>query len=133
MVEHTSREFGIEVESRSEGSRFPIPRSIAHEILMVIREGVFNSVLHGKPARVGIEIVYGRDDLQVRVRDDGTGFDPAAVARDGRAHYGIEGMRERVERLNGKIEWKSQIGQGTEVRFRIRRAALTPARHKVEL
>ena len=133
IADHTSREFGITVESRSEGSRFPIPRSLAHEILMVIREGVFNAVLHGKPSRVQIEIAYGRDDLQVRVRDNGGGFDPAAVARDGRAHYGIEGMRERVERLNGRIEWTSQAGQGTEVRFRIRRAALTPAREKIEI
>jgi signal transduction histidine kinase len=71
--------------------------------------------------------------LQVRVRDDGAGFDPAAVARDGRAHYGIEGMRERVERLNGKIEWTSHAGQGTEVRFRIRRSALFPPREKIEI
>jgi signal transduction histidine kinase/ligand-binding sensor domain-containing protein len=133
IAEHTRRECGIAVESRSEGPLFPIPRSIAHEILMVIREGVFNAVLHGKPARVEIEIVYGRDELQVRVRDDGAGFDPAAVARDGRAHYGIEGMRERVERLNGKIEWTSHAGQGTEVRFRIRRSALFPPREKIEI
>lgn len=135
IAEHTSREFGIAVEARSEGSRFPIPRSIAHEILMVIREGVFNAVLHGRPSRVEIEIAYGRDDLQVVVRDNGAGFDPAAVARDGRAHYGIEGMRERVERLNGRIEWTSRTGtgHGTEVRFRIRRAALTPAKEKIEI
>jgi signal transduction histidine kinase/ligand-binding sensor domain-containing protein len=133
IAEQTRREFGIAVEARSEGSRFPIPRSITHEILMVIREGVFNAVLHGKPARVGIEIVYGRDDLQVRVRDDGAGFDPAAVAQDGRAHYGIEGMRERVERLNGQIKWTSQAGQGTDVWFRIRRSALFPTQDKIEI
>jgi signal transduction histidine kinase len=55
------------------------------------------------------------------------------MARDGRAHYGIEGMRERVERLNGKIEWTSHAGQGTEVRFRIRRSALFPPREKIEI
>jgi signal transduction histidine kinase/ligand-binding sensor domain-containing protein len=133
IAEQTRREFGIAVESRSEGSLFSIPRSIAHEILMVIREAVFNAVLHGKPSRVEIQIAYGRDDLQVRVKDDGAGFDPAAVARDGRAHYGIEGMRERVERLNGTIEWTSHAGQGTEVRFVIRRPALFPAREKIEM
>jgi ligand-binding sensor domain-containing protein/signal transduction histidine kinase len=133
IAEHASHEFGLAVEMRSEGSRFPIPRSIAHEILMVIREGVFNAVLHGKPRRVEIDIVYGRDDLQVRVNDDGTGFDPASVGRDGRDHYGIEGMRERVERLNGRIEWRSHAGQGTEVRFRIPRSALQPAREKIEI
>ena len=133
IAAQTSREFGIGVISRSEGSQFPIPRSIAHEILMVIRESVFNAVLHGKPSQIWIEITYGRDDLQVTVRDDGAGFDPGAVARDGRDHYGIEGMRERIERLNGQIEWKSQAALGTEVHCSIRRAALTPAREKIEI
>lgn len=132
IADHTRREFGIAVDARSEGSLFPIPRSIAHEILMVIREAVFNAVLHGKPSHVWIDIVYGRDDLTVRVRDDGTGFDPEAVSHDGRAHYGIAGMRERVQRLNGKIEWISGK-QGTTVRFRIRRAALAPVREQIEI
>jgi nitrate/nitrite-specific signal transduction histidine kinase len=41
-------------------------------------------------------------------------------------------MQERVRSLNGRIEWISARGQGTTVRFAIRRSALFPSKEKVE-
>jgi ligand-binding sensor domain-containing protein/signal transduction histidine kinase len=133
LAEHTGKEFGLAIECRSQGTRFLVPSSIAHEVLMVIREGVYNAVLHGKPARVWIEFCYGDDDLEIKVRDNGSGFEPGTTPTDGKPHYGIAGMRERVERLHGKIEWMSQRGEGTTVRLRLRRSALFPAKEKVTL
>jgi ligand-binding sensor domain-containing protein/signal transduction histidine kinase len=132
LAEHTSREFGIAVASRSHGSPFPVPNSIAHEILMVVREAVYNAVLHGKPAHIWIECVYGPDGLEAKVRDDGAGFDPPTIPSDGQPHYGITGMRERVQHLNGRIEWISSPGDGTMVRFTVPRSALFPAQVNVE-
>lgn len=132
IADHASREFGVAVASRSEGSPFPVPNSVAHEVLMVVREAVYNAVLHGKPAHVWIEFRYRPDEVEVEVRDDGAGFDPGAVPSDGQTHYGITGMQERVQRLNGRIEWISSPGQGATVRFVIQRTALFPAREKTE-
>jgi signal transduction histidine kinase len=132
IADHASREFGVAVASRSEGSSFPVPNSVAHEVLMVVREAVYNAVLHGKPAHVWIEFRYRPDEVEVEVRDDGAGFDPGAVPSDGQTHYGITGMQERVQRLNGRIEWISSPGQGATVRFVIQRTALFPAREKTE-
>jgi ligand-binding sensor domain-containing protein/signal transduction histidine kinase len=133
IAEHTNREFGIPVYCRNEGTPFSVPNSTAHEVLMVMREALYNSVLHGKPTRIWIEIMYGIDDLKVTVRDDGVGFTPGATTPNGRMHYGMAGMRERIERLNGNIEWISAREEGTTVRFRIRRSALFPAREKIEI
>lgn len=131
LAEQTSKEFGISIECQSEGQRFLIPTSIAHEILMVIREGVYNAALHGKPSRVSIELCFGKDDLKGKVSDNGAGFELGTMPADGKPHYGIAGMRERIERLNGKIEWTSAPGQGTSVRFRLRRSSLFPVGEKV--
>jgi signal transduction histidine kinase len=128
ISEHTSREFGVAVTSSSTGSPFPVPNSMGHEMLMVIREAVYNAVLHGKAAHIGIEFSYGSEGVEVRVRDDGSGFDPGAVPSDGQAHYGMTGMQERVQRLSGRIEWISARGQGTTVRFVIPRSALFPSK-----
>jgi signal transduction histidine kinase len=106
---------------------------MAHEILMVIREAVYNAVLHGKPAHIWIEFTYSAGQLEVTVRDDGSGFDPGTVPGDGQPHYGITGMQERVRSLNGRIEWNSTRGQGTTVRFVIRRSALFPSKDSVEV
>lgn len=133
LAEQASKEFGTSVECQSDGQRFLIPTSIAHEILMVIREGVYNAVLHGRPSHVFIQLCYGKDDLKCKVSDDGFGFELGAMPADGKPHYGIAGMRERIERLNGKIEWNSTPGQGTSVRFRLRRSSLFPVGEQVEI
>jgi signal transduction histidine kinase len=133
IAEHASREFGVAVTSRSAGPPFSVPSSMAHEILMVIREAVYNAVLHGKPAHIWIEFTYSAGQLEVTVRDDGSGFDPGTVPGDGQPHYGITGMQERVRSLNGRIEWNSTRGQGTTVRFVIRRSALFPSKDSVEV
>jgi two-component system nitrate/nitrite sensor histidine kinase NarX len=48
-----------------------------------------------------------------RVRDDGKGFDPAAVPGD--LHVGLRIMRERARRIGGELEVRSEPGAGTEV------------------
>jgi len=49
------------------------------------------------------------------VRDDGKGIDPEILEAGARAgHYGLPGMRERANRLGGKLEFWSEAGAGTE-------------------
>src|SRR6516225_3594210 len=61
-----------------------------------------------------VEIKYA-DDLVLRVRDNGSGIDPdiAEPAKDG--HFGIRGMRERADRICGKLTLVSSPNNGTEV------------------
>jgi signal transduction histidine kinase len=47
------------------------------------------------------------------IRDDGIGFDPAATAETRNGHFGILGMRERVEMAGGSWELDSVAGGGT--------------------
>jgi signal transduction histidine kinase len=49
------------------------------------------------------------------VRDDGKGFTPGAQAGATQGHFGLTGMRERIERLNGTLRIASTPGQGTTV------------------
>jgi signal transduction histidine kinase len=51
----------------------------------------------------------------VEIEDDGCGFDPSIIhSPDGR-HYGLIGMRERVEKLEGEFGLTSSPGKGTRV------------------
>jgi len=61
---------------------------------------------------------FERGGLQVEVHDDGCGFDPSLSAGNG--HYGLIGMRERVEKLGGEFRIASEVGKGTKVLLRIR-------------
>ncbi len=124
IAARTSEEFGIAVDSTEEGRPFNVRASVARELLMVIREAVYNGALHGHPQSIEIKLTYSRDELNTIVRDDGCGFDAAALKPEDAKHYGIEGMRERVERMGGRLCIVSIPALGTTVSFNIRRAYL---------
>jgi signal transduction histidine kinase len=124
IAARTSEEFGIAVGCVAEGRPFSVRGSLARELLMVIREAVYNGALHGHPRSIQIKLVYTRDELKSSVTDDGCGFDATARLTEGAQHYGIEGMRERVERMGGRIGIVSEPARGTTVSFSVRRSHL---------
>ncbi len=124
IAARTSEEFGIAVGCVAEGRPFSVRGSLARELLMVIREAVYNGALHGHPRTIQIKLVYTRDELKSTVIDDGCGFDATARLAEDAQHYGIEGMRERVERMGGSIGIVSVPARGTTVSFSVRRSHL---------
>lgn len=57
---------------------------------------------------------------KILVEDTGTGFDPAKVGSDGRGHYGMAIVRERIEKMSGgTMEIHSVIGEGTTMEITI--------------
>jgi signal transduction histidine kinase len=85
----------------------------------VAREAVYNAVRHGQPSKVVIRAHFEPDAMSLEVDDDGCGFDPvAAMAVEGN-HFGLVGMRERIESLGGQLEVRSSTGQGTRVAIKV--------------
>ena len=98
--------------------RFNVRRDIftdatAHTVLCVIRELVSNAVRHGQAKVVRVAGEYHDDTLSFSVRDDGVGFDVSRSPGPGEGHFGLEGIRERVRRLNGVFSIESQPGGPT--------------------
>ncbi|MGC2401536.1 MAG: triple tyrosine motif-containing protein, partial [Acidobacteriaceae bacterium] len=121
IAARTSGEFGIPVHCAEEGRPFSVSAPLARELLMVIREAVYNAALHGHPRSIRIRLVYTRDEFVSSISDDGCGFDAATLQDNGGQHYGIEGMRERVERMGGRLQIVSGPGKGTTVSFSLHR------------
>ena len=59
--------------------------------------------------------------IELTVRDDGRGFVPGIQQGVEQGHFGIEGMKERVERLGGSLAIESTPGGGTTVRANVSR------------
>jgi ligand-binding sensor domain-containing protein/signal transduction histidine kinase len=127
MTEQVSHEFGIPVECRISGSPFEFEQSTAHELLMVAREAIYNAVRHGRPTKVQLGIRFDPDECSVKVQDDGSGFDPETVSSLPAGHYGLIGIRERVNRIGGKLMLNSRSGAGTELIVHIPRKHSTPS------
>jgi signal transduction histidine kinase len=129
MTQQISHEFGVPVEYRMAGVPFDLDQSMAHELLMVVREALHNAIRHGQPGKVRVSVDFGKNDLMVQVEDDGGGFDVAVVSGSSNGHYGVVGMRERARRMSGELALESQSGEGTRLTLRIpRKASIVPSR-----
>jgi signal transduction histidine kinase len=81
-------------------------------LLWIVREAVTNAACHGRARDVTVEVRAGRP-VNVRVRDDGSGFDPEMAGRL-RSGFGLISMRERAEAIGAAVTIRSN-GAGTTV------------------
>ena len=90
------------------------------EIYRIAREALWNAFRHAQARLIEAEIAYSGKMLRLRIRDDGTGIDPAILDQGGRAgHWGLPGMRERAKRIGGQLDVWSRPGAGTEIELSI--------------
>ena len=104
--------------------RFNVPRErfsdkTAHAILHIIRELATNAVRHGHATHVKVAGSIEGDELRFSVRDDGCGFDPNACPGMDEGHFGLQGVRERVNNLEGFVEVTSAPGKGAHIAVRL--------------
>lgn len=85
-------------------------------LFRMIQESVQNAVKHASPTLIQVNIYVDKTDVSVSVRDDGVGFD---VHQKKDKSFGLIGMRERVEMLDGDLELNSTIGKGTSIYIKI--------------
>jgi len=97
------------------GRQQPLNPSIQQEIYRIGREALLNAFCHSGAKRVEFELEYADRELQMRIRDDGTGIDPQVLRNGRKGHWGLVGMRERAERIGGFLKISSSPSSGTEV------------------
>ena len=105
---------------------FAIPRgkmtdSTAHNILSIIRELTVNAIRHGKASSVGIIGEMREARIVFMVEDDGCGFDPANLPGLDDGHFGLCGIRDRLNRIGGSFSIESIPGRGTKVSVEVGR------------
>jgi ligand-binding sensor domain-containing protein/signal transduction histidine kinase len=121
MTRQVGSEFQVPVAWSMSGTPFAVTEPVAHDLLMVAREAVHNSMLHGHPAHVNVALTYKSSELVLDLNDDGCGFDPQQMDRENGHHFGLKGMKERVERSGGKFHLASAPGNGVRIEVRLPR------------
>lgn len=104
--------------------RFGVPRSsladsTAHMILGIIRELATNSVRHGAATQIRVAGSVENGEVAFSLADDGCGFDPLLAPGFEQGHFGLQGIRERVAAMNGRVIIDSAPGKGTRVEVRL--------------
>ena len=105
--------------------RFNVPRKalsddIAHVLMRIVRELVQNAVRHGGASQVKIAGSLDGDSLRFSVNDNGRGFDPATRPGVMQGHFGLQGIHERVNQLNGELSIESAPGKGAKISIRLK-------------
>jgi two-component system sensor histidine kinase DegS len=107
---------GIVCRFNVTGDERRLPRDVEEAIFWIIQEGLTNVRRHAEAKTVEIMLDLQKQKARLRIRDDGTGFDPEGYQEEGaRRKLGLLGMRERAATVAGNMTVRSQQGQGAEV------------------
>jgi signal transduction histidine kinase len=99
------------------GDPRPMHADVEVTLLRAAQEALANVAKHAKASRVGLTLSYMEDLVTLDVRDDGVGFEPNTKRANGSTNggFGLAGMRQRVQRLAGRLDIESEPGGGTAI------------------
>ncbi len=103
----------IEVDLQATGDRLNDAEQTV--VLRLVQEALQNVRKHARPTHVLVSSRIEGDGWVLEVRDDGQGFDVAAVASRGRRNFGLQFMRERAGLIGARFEVRSRPDGGTVV------------------
>lgn len=117
LAERRQADSGLRVRLDVEPVRLdPVVESAVYRL---VQEALTNAAKHAEAQTAEVRLVAHDGVIEVEVRDDGRGFDPAEES----SGFGLVGMRERVELLRGAFSVESEPGSGTTVTARIKTAS----------
>lgn len=117
LAERARDRAGLEVRTEIEPLQDPVAPLVEAACFRIAQEALTNVLRHSEARRVMVALYSRPGSLVLRITDDGTGFDLAAIrARPHRGHgIGVQGMEERAVLAGGALEIRAVAGGGTEV------------------
>jgi len=120
VAEETSQGRGAIFKAVVEGRVRDLHPLVLEECYCIGREAIINALSHSEGQHVEAEIAYDARQFRLRVRDDGRGIEPKILEAGGRSgHWGLQGMRERAEKIGGQLRFWSRPETGTEVELTV--------------
>jgi PAS domain S-box-containing protein len=86
---------------------------LENALYRIAQEALTNACKHSQSREVRVVLAQEGQNVRLEVRDSGTGFDVKSV-KDG--HFGLEGIRQRVRLLGGRLAIESGSGAGTLIK-----------------
>jgi two-component system NarL family sensor kinase len=111
------RRFGIDV--RLDIEQITLAPELTGPLFLIAQEAVTNAGRHANASIVSVSLTTAGTHVELRVTDDGHGFDDLAPAMsEGSGHIGLASMRERAELINGRLSIESSK-RGTTVKVQV--------------
>jgi signal transduction histidine kinase len=114
LVDESKSSLGLEIDLKIKGPKQRLDPLIETVIFRVVQEALSNVSRHAQTSQCSLELIFASQNVILRVSDAGIGFDLHETLSPPRG-WGLAGMRERTESLNGEFSIRSNPGQGTTV------------------
>lgn len=113
LMDRFHRQSGLRVTFHQRGLDGPFPPEVETAAFRIVQEALTNAARHAGVPTANVVLTRDARALEIRVTDDGRGFDPTAIDRH--ATGGLSGMRERAEWLGGSLRVETAPDAGVRV------------------
>jgi len=112
LVKESTAHGKLKIKFNVTGGGRPLPLALEAGLYRVAQEALSNISRHAQARHAWVKLVITPDQVRLLIKDDGRGFDPAAIAQN---RYGLTGMNERMKLLGGELHIQSAAGAGTQI------------------
>ena len=105
-------DFKVELEVQADIDQLLLEPVAMLQLMRIVQEALTNIRKHAKANHIRLVLTMDEAVVRISVADDGKGYHGAAISGEG---FGLTSMRERAEKMGGKLEITSAMGQGTQV------------------
>jgi two-component system sensor histidine kinase DegS len=110
--EHT----GINITFKNIGKERRFPPNMEVAIFRFVQEAIQNAYKHAEPKTIQVKLELTAEKVTAIIKDDGKGFDVLAKKE---GSFGLVGMKERINMLDGRLSIDSKPGKGTLIMVQI--------------
>lgn len=110
LVHEHRRHGGPKIECHTDVQFDRLASILENALYRIVQEALTNACKHSKSKKVMVTMTQEGQDVRLEVQDWGIGFDTESVEK---GHFGLEGIRQRVRLLGGRLTIDSTPGSGT--------------------
>jgi two-component system sensor histidine kinase DegS len=116
LLEHArkiSQRANFQIDFKTKGQPINLPTEVQRAIFYAFEESLNNAEKHARASKIGILAEWGLDHFILTISDNGIGFNPQSIDTD--QHFGMEILKERMAKVNGRITLTTSENSGTIV------------------
>ncbi len=114
LVDEGQSNTNIEVGLTVTGQQQRLEPFVETVIFRIVQEALTNVARHAETNKANVELCFEKEEVVLRVLDNGKGFDPVKMETHQKG-WGLVGMAERAESINGRFIIESSPGKGTKI------------------
>lgn len=109
--------YNISCQLNVKGEERKLKSALNVTLFRLIQEAITNVAKHAQSDQVIISLDFSAEKITACIKDFGQGFDVKAALESPGEHFGLIGIKERVEMFSGQLKINSQLGKGTTIKF----------------